>query len=43
LVDGSILGGVGLLRLLLANVGLRRAARMVGAELWRQAIDGERA
>lgn len=39
LVDGRIAGGAGLLTLLLTNIGLRRTARMVGRDLWRQALD----
>lgn len=38
LINGTIPGGEGLLRLLLTSLGLRRAALMVGHHLWKQAL-----
>lgn len=40
LIDGNIPGGEGLLRLLLMNQGLRRAALMVGRRVWGQVWEG---
>jgi hypothetical protein len=40
-VDGWITGAESLLRLTLVNVGLRRAALIVGKDAWRKALDGE--